>query len=124
MKISVYGSAAGSSETVKENARKIGQQIAIKGCILITGACPGIPYEAVLAAREKNGETIGFSPWKNEEEPTLQAINIVEPTPHEIFELFLCLHSIKGTHNILIERPKFAEIEPRSRTFAFGIIAP
>ena len=69
MKIGVYGSAAGDiTETVRELARKVGRQIALRGHTLITGACPGIPYEAVLGANEKGGEVIGFSPAINEQD--------------------------------------------------------
>lgn len=63
MKISVYGSAAGNIEDeIKEKAREIGRQIAKKGHILITGGCPGLPYEAILGAKEIGGKTIGYSP--------------------------------------------------------------
>jgi len=41
MKIAVYGSAAGDiPEKVRELAREIGRQIALRGHILITGGCP------------------------------------------------------------------------------------
>jgi uncharacterized protein (TIGR00725 family) len=42
--------------------------IAEKGHTLVTGACPGIPYEAVLAANEIGGKVIGYSPAKDEKE--------------------------------------------------------
>ena len=62
MKIGVYGSATGKvSDEQREKAREIGRQIAKKGHIVITGACPGLPYEAVLGANEEGGECIGFS---------------------------------------------------------------
>ena len=63
MKIGVYGSAAGEiQDTVKANARAIGRRIAELGHILVTGACPGLPYEAVLGANELHGKCIGYSP--------------------------------------------------------------
>jgi hypothetical protein len=51
MKIAVYGSASGEiSQETREKARKIGREIARREHDLITGACPGLPYEAVEAA--------------------------------------------------------------------------
>jgi hypothetical protein len=67
MKIGVFGSAS-EEKALFEHAEKIGKRIASKGAILITGACPGIPQEAVLAAKAGGGETIGFSPWASEAE--------------------------------------------------------
>ncbi len=66
MKISVYGSAAGDiTDEVLEKAKLIGKEIAKLGHNLVTGACPGIPYEAVLGAKEFNGKVVGFSPAVN-----------------------------------------------------------
>jgi predicted Rossmann-fold nucleotide-binding protein len=63
MKISVYGSAlGGTNDSGKENAREVGREIARLGHTLLTGACPGYPYEAVLGAREFRGEVWRFSP--------------------------------------------------------------
>jgi len=62
-KIGVFGSAAGSNvELLKPLARKIGEEIALRGGILINGACQGLPHEAALGAAEKGGVVIGFSP--------------------------------------------------------------
>ena len=70
MKIGVYGSAAGSiEEEVRVKARKIGRYIAEESHVLVTGACPGLPYDAVVGANEINGcECIGFSPTTSEKE--------------------------------------------------------
>ena len=66
MKIAVYGSAAGDiTEEVLEKAKLIGKEIAKQGHTLVTGACLGIPYEAVLGAMELNGRVIGFAPAIN-----------------------------------------------------------
>ncbi|NIM46862.1 MAG: hypothetical protein GTN40_01750 [Candidatus Aenigmarchaeota archaeon] len=64
MKIGVYGSSGGdlTQNKIKKKAREIGREIARKGHILITGACPGLPYDAVLGAAELDGKVIGFSP--------------------------------------------------------------
>lgn len=66
MKVGVYGSGAGDiGEEVEKKAVAIGRGIAERGHTVVTGACPGIPYQAVLAARDAGGETIGFSPAVN-----------------------------------------------------------
>ena len=53
---------------VLDKAREIGREIARQGHTLITGACPGYPYEAVLGAEEQEGQVIGFSPFKTKKE--------------------------------------------------------
>lgn len=61
--ICVSGAAAG--KTVKgahDLARDTGIAIAKSGHILTTGATVGLPYFAALAAKEKGGTSIGFSP--------------------------------------------------------------
>ena len=69
MKIAVFGSAAGNIDcNAKDLSREVGRQIALQGHVIITGACTGLPYEAVLEATEKKGTSIGFSPALNEEE--------------------------------------------------------
>lgn len=49
-------------ESLKPLARKIGEEIAVRGGILISGATRGLPHEAALGAAEKGGMNIGFSP--------------------------------------------------------------
>ena len=69
MKIAVYGSAKGDiKEELKVKAREIGREIARRGHTLITGACKGLPYDAVLGANDYNGKVIGFSPARNLQE--------------------------------------------------------
>ena len=69
-KIGVYGSAGGESETVKAalKAEKIGRQIALGGHIVITGACPGLPYAAAEAAYQARGVVWGSSPFHDKKE--------------------------------------------------------
>ncbi len=68
-KIGVIGSAGGRDlEHCVEQAREVGRIIAEKGSIVCTGACPGLPNEALLAAQENGGMTIGFSPAGSEAE--------------------------------------------------------
>lgn len=63
--IGVMGSASGlimrNPKAVK-NAQAVGRQIARNGCILVNGACPGLPDEAAKGAKQANGKTIGISP--------------------------------------------------------------
>jgi uncharacterized protein (TIGR00725 family) len=62
-KVGVMGSAGGDQpEDVKTRCRDLGRQIARHGCILITGACPGLPHEAALGSQEEGGLNIGVSP--------------------------------------------------------------
>lgn len=45
--------------------RRLGGEIARRGCCLLTGACPGLPHEAVLGAKENGGHVVGISPGRN-----------------------------------------------------------
>lgn len=63
LSIGVMGSAGGDiGEDVIKSIRRLGAEIARRGYVLITGACPGIPQEAVKGAKEENGIVIGVSP--------------------------------------------------------------
>lgn len=63
MKIAVYGSAGeGVTPETVERSRALGAAIARRGHALITGACTGLPHEAVLGAKAQGGRVIGFSP--------------------------------------------------------------
>lgn len=63
VRIGVMGSAGGElGPLLKVMARELGRAIADAGCCLLTGACPGLPHEAVLGAKEKNGHVVGISP--------------------------------------------------------------
>ncbi len=72
-KIGVMGSASGP--TIKdprslEKALALGQAIADRGCICITGACPGLPDKAAEGARSAGGFVFGVSPAFSEREHT------------------------------------------------------
>lgn len=57
------GSAGGRiNEDARKLCRELGRQIAQHNCIIITGACPGLPHEAVLGAKEGGALAIGISP--------------------------------------------------------------
>ena len=49
-------------ESLIRKARETGEAIAKEGCILVTGACMGLPYEAAKAAGKKGGNTLAYSP--------------------------------------------------------------
>ncbi len=61
--VGVMGSA-GDDETdpVKQRVHLLGETIAEHGLILITGACPGLPYECAMGARTHGGLSVGISP--------------------------------------------------------------
>ncbi len=60
------GSAGGILKPdVCQRVRQLGVTIARRGHILITGACPGIPHEAVLGAKSAGGTVVGISPGLN-----------------------------------------------------------
>ena len=61
--IGVMGSSGGDlSAEVRQKAYRLGEAIAEQDAILITGGCPGLPYEAVRGARAKGGLVVGISP--------------------------------------------------------------
>jgi uncharacterized protein (TIGR00725 family) len=67
--IGVMGAASGHIDPeVAAQARKIGRAIADAGCNLITGACPGLPQEAVLGAAGRGVLVLGISPALSEQE--------------------------------------------------------
>ena len=61
--VGVMGSASGSMpDDVRMAARRLGRAVAVRGCTLITGACPGLPYAAVEGAKGAGGLVVGISP--------------------------------------------------------------
>jgi predicted Rossmann-fold nucleotide-binding protein len=63
LKIGVYGSAGGGiGNDAIAKARELGKIIAGRGHAIVTGACHGLPHEAVLGAINAGGNAIGFSP--------------------------------------------------------------
>jgi uncharacterized protein (TIGR00725 family) len=63
LSIGVMGTSGGVlSDEVRERAYRLGRAIAEQGAVLITGACPGLPYEAVRGAKEAGGLVVGISP--------------------------------------------------------------
>jgi uncharacterized protein (TIGR00725 family) len=69
MTVGVMGAAGGTlDEAVREKVHQLGQAIARRGYVLITGACPGLPQEAVKGAKQAGGIVVGISPALNLEE--------------------------------------------------------
>ena len=63
LKVGVFGSSVvENNDSLVEIAEEIGSYIAREGHIIITGACDGLPYKAVKAAKSLNGYSIGYSP--------------------------------------------------------------
>ncbi len=68
VKIGVFGSSSGEDskkEELKQKAHEIGREIARNQGLVVTGACNGLPQEAVLGCSELKGKCIGFSPCSN-----------------------------------------------------------
>jgi len=60
------GSAGGRiPKQAREKAFQLGREIAKCDCVLLTGACPGLPYEAVRGCKAEGGMTVGISPALN-----------------------------------------------------------
>ena len=69
MTVGVMGSSGGTiPPAVLRRLHELGREIGRRRCILITGACPGIPHEAVKGAKSVGGIVVGVSPALNLEE--------------------------------------------------------
>jgi len=61
--IGVMGSADDNTDpSIASKALALGRAIANQSFVLISGACPGLPYECALGARDNGGMSIGISP--------------------------------------------------------------
>jgi uncharacterized protein (TIGR00725 family) len=71
--VGVMGSAGGRlDDEVRRKAFEMGRAVASRGCVLVTGACPGLPHEAVKGARSAGGIVVGISPALNFEEHAMK----------------------------------------------------
>ena len=71
--VGVMGSAGGRmNEKAIAMATEMGRAIASRGCVLVTGACPGLPHYAVKGAKAAGGIVVGISPALNFEEHTMK----------------------------------------------------
>lgn len=71
IKIGVMGSASGPTirdPEAREKAHALGREIARQGCMLINGACPGLPDMAAAGAKQAGGFVFGVSPAFSESE--------------------------------------------------------
>jgi len=71
IRIGVMGSAQGPNVENQGSIKKaieIGHYIAKKDCILVNGACPGLPDEAAYGAHQYGGMVLGVSPAFSEKE--------------------------------------------------------
>ncbi len=63
IKIGVMGGATGAfTRDALEKAHALGKAIAGAGCVLVTGACPGLPLAAACGAKQVGGLVLGISP--------------------------------------------------------------
>ncbi len=69
-KIGVSGAAQLDffSADVKDLGKRLGNEIAKQGAILMNGATTGFPYYAAMGAKEHKGICVGLSPAESEEE--------------------------------------------------------
>ncbi len=70
--IGVMGSVAGFAPRASQLSYDLGQAIARHDCAIVTGACPGLPYDAVRGAKDAGGLTVGVSPGLNFAEHTIK----------------------------------------------------
>ena len=86
IQIGVMGSAGGViSDRQLELAHRIGRRIAERGCVIVTGACPGLPHAAVLGAHAAGGTSLGVSPAHSREEHTSVFDSPLEPYSAIVF---------------------------------------
>jgi uncharacterized protein (TIGR00725 family) len=63
LKVGVMGGATGvMTRSHLNKAHELGRAIARSGCVLITGACPGLPLAAACGAKQVGGMVVGISP--------------------------------------------------------------
>lgn len=63
LKIGVMGGAGGNIPPQHlKKAAQLGEAIAHAECVMITGACPGLPLAAARAAKRRGGTVVGVSP--------------------------------------------------------------
>jgi uncharacterized protein (TIGR00725 family) len=69
LKVGVMGDATGPLPPAHvDKAYRLGRAIAESGCVLVTGACPGLPLAAARGAKEAGGLVVGISPGLSLEE--------------------------------------------------------
>jgi len=87
LRIGVMGSAQGPMIENQDNIRKsieLGHYIAEKNCILVNGACPGLPDEAAYGCHQAGGTVLGISPAFSEKEHVEKY-----KSPHENYDIII-----------------------------------
>jgi uncharacterized protein (TIGR00725 family) len=80
------GSAGGVLTSAElELAARLGRRIAERDCLIVTGACPGLPHAAVLGAHEAGGSSLGVSPARSREEHVSVFESPLEPYSAIVF---------------------------------------
>ncbi|MCL4462005.1 MAG: protein containing YHS domain protein [Nitrospirae bacterium] len=83
--VGVMGSASGDlPDEQRQTAYRLGQAVAERKLGLITGACPGYPYEASRGFKSVGGLSIGISPALSEQEH-LDRYN----SPNDLFDMII-----------------------------------
>jgi len=107
-KICVSGGSEGkNAQRAYELARKIGEAIAKKGHVLITGATNGVPFEAAKACKKAGGSNIGFSPAGTEVEHSKK---YRLPMDNKIFDHIIYTEAGYAGRNLLMVRSADATI--------------
>lgn len=107
-KICVSGGSEGdNAKKARDLARQIGREIGRRGCVLITGATTGVPYEAAKAAKKAGGPNIGFSPAGSEAEHTKK---FRLPMSGDVFDHIIYTEAGYTGRNLLMVRSSDATI--------------
>ncbi len=78
--IGVMGSSGGAiAREHVDRAYRVGRRIAERGCVTVTGACPGLPDAAARGAHDAGGLTVGISPARNRAEHVDAYASPLEP---------------------------------------------
>jgi uncharacterized protein (TIGR00725 family) len=86
IQIGVMGSAGGVLSSAElALAARLGRRIAERDCLIVTGACPGLPHAAVLGAHEAGGSSLGVSPARSREEHVSVFESPLEPYSAIVF---------------------------------------
>lgn len=73
LKIGIMGSGRKDlPKHIRELAFKVGKSVAEHNCILINGACYGMPHEAAQGAKKADGFIVGISPAKDMQEHAIR----------------------------------------------------
>ena len=107
-KICVSGGSEGkNAQKAYDLARKVGEAIAKKGHVLITGATSGVPFESAKAAKKAGGSNIGFSPAGTDIE---HAKKYRLPMDPKIFDHIIYTEAGYAGRNLLMVRSADATI--------------